>query len=144
MDDIFISIYYASKKWHILDIEWFNQTVKERVLYAWVVMTFKIVSKLVIIHIFATAIFCLNYFPSSRPGSGLSNTKGPGKIIPGTVVDYNKVFRLQQGGYVQVHQYSEPQNTINIDQTVVAIVLFPQYNLQSSYLFEILLTGKHL
>ena len=43
---------------------------------------------------------------------------------------YNKVFRLNPYKYVHAHQEDELQNTINIDQTVVAIVLGPQYNLQ--------------
>ena len=43
-----------------------------------------------------------------------------------------------------VHQEDEPQNTIAIHQTVDAIYLGPQYNLQGGYFFESLLTGKHL
>ena len=92
MDDIFISIYYASKEWHIPGIEWFNNTVKERVLYSWAVMTFKLVSKLMIIHIFAIAIFCLNYFPPSKPGAGFSSTKLPLQLLIVTIVDYKKVL----------------------------------------------------
>ena len=43
-----------------------------------------------------------------------------------------------------VHQEDEPQNTISIHQTVGAIDLGPQYNLQGGYFFESLLTGKRL
>ena len=57
---------------------------------------------------------------------------------------YKKVFRLQTGKYVQVHQEDEPWNTIDIDRTVGAIILVPQYNLQGGFLFGILTTGKHL
>ena len=59
-------------------------------------------------------------------------------------MDYKKVFLLQPGEYVQVHQEDEPRNTINIDLTDVSIVLGPQYNLQGGYFFEIPLTGKRL
>ena len=83
-----------------------------------------------IVHLVATSIFWLNYFPSYKPSVGISNTKFSGKLVIGTVVEYKNCFRLQSGEYFQVHQEDEPQNTINIDQTVVSIVLGTQYNLQ--------------
>ena len=66
----------------------------------------------------------------------MSDTKGLGKLILGKTVDYKNVCRLQPGEYVQVHQEDEPQNTIAIDWTVVAISLGPQYNLQGGYFFR--------
>ena len=45
---------------------------------------------------------------------------------------------------MQVHEEGEPRNFANKDQTVVAIALSPQSNLQGRYFFEILLTGKRL
>ena len=50
-----------------------------------------------IVHLFDSAIFCLNAFPPSTPGAGLSDKKGPGKLILGNTVDYKKVCRLQPG-----------------------------------------------
>ena len=43
-----------------------------------------------------------------------------------------------------MHQEDEPRNTIDINRTVGAISLGPQYNLQGGYFFESLLTGKRL
>ena len=43
-----------------------------------------------------------------------------------------------------MHQEDKPRNTIDIDRTVGAITLGPQYNIQGGYVFEILLTGKRL
>ena len=83
-----------------------------------------------IVHLFDSAIFWINYFPPPKPDSGLSNTIGPGQLVLGTVVDYGKVCLLPLGKYVQVQQEDEPRNTIFIDLTVRAIVLGPQYNLQ--------------
>ena len=83
-----------------------------------------------IVHFVASVIVWLNEFPPSTPGAGLSDTNGPRQHILGKTVDYKKVFRLQPGEYVQVHQEDEPQNTISIDRTVGAIALGPQYNLQ--------------
>ena len=107
-------------------------------------MPFKRISKLMIVHIVASAIFCINAFPPSTPGAGLSDTKVLGQLILGNTVDYKNVFCLQPGEYVQVHQEDEPRNTIDIDRIVKAIALGPQYNLQGGYFFESLLTGKRL
>ena len=57
MADLFISLNCVSKKEHVPEIEQFNQTVKERVRSAWAYMPFKQISKLMIVHIVATAIF---------------------------------------------------------------------------------------
>ena len=97
-----------------------------------------------IVHIFVSAIFWLNEFPPSTPSAGLSDTKGPGKLLLGNMVNYKNVCRLQPVEYVQVHQEDEPCKTIAIDWTVDAIALGPQYNLQEGYFFEILLRGKRL
>ena len=78
----------------------------------------------------ASAIFLINTFPPSKPGAGMSNKKGPGQIVLGTVVNYKKVYLLHPGKYVHLHQEDESWNTTDIDQTVRAIFLGPQYNLQ--------------
>ena len=97
-----------------------------------------------IVHIITSAIFWLNASPPSTHVAVLSDTKGPRQIILGNTFDYKKFFRPQPGEYVQVNHEDEPQNTIDIDRTVGAIALGPQYNLQGSYFFESLLTGKRL
>ena len=97
-----------------------------------------------IVHLISSAIFWINAFPSSTTGAGLSDTKFPGQLILGNTSDYKKVCRLQPGEYVQVHQEYEPRSTIDIDRTVGAINLGPQYNLHGGYFFESLLTGKRL
>ena len=43
-----------------------------------------------------------------------------------------------------MHQEYEPQNTIDLNRTVGAISIGPQYNLQGDYFFDSLLTGKRL
>ena len=68
-----------------------------------------------IVHLFASEFFWFNAFPSPTTGTGLSDTKVPGKRFLGTVVNYKKVFRQQPGEYVQVHQEDKPRNTIDID-----------------------------
>ena len=95
-----------------------------------------------IIHIVDTDIFWLNAFPQYKPGAILSHTKYPVKLFLETVVYYKKVSYLRPVKYVQLHQQDEPRNTIDIQRTVVAIVLGPQYNLRGGYFSESLLTGK--
>ena len=85
------------------------------------------------VHLVDSAIFWINSFPPSTPGAGLSDTKGPGQLILGNTVDYKKFCHLQPGEYVQVHQEDESRNTIDIERTVGAIALGPQYNLQGGY-----------
>ena len=107
-------------------------------------MLFKRISKLMIVHLVASAIFGLNTFTPSTYGARLLDTKVPEKLILGNTADYKKVFRLQPGEYVQVHQEYEPRNKIAINQTIIDISLGPQYKLYGGYSFESLLTGKCL
>ena len=82
-----ISINCAPNKEHVPDIEQFGRTVKESVQCSQALMTFKLVSKSMMVHIFATTMFWLNDFPPSKPGTGLSDTNGPGQLILGTIAD---------------------------------------------------------
>ena len=67
-------------------------------------MPFKRISKLMIVHLVSTAIFWLNYFPPSKPGLGLSNTKVLKQFVPGNVVEYKKVYYLHLVKYVELHE----------------------------------------
>ena len=88
-----------------------------------------------VLYLVASDIFWLNTFHPSKFGAGMSDTKVPGQIILGNTVNYKKVCCLQPGEYVQVHQEDEPLNTIDIDRTVGATALRPQYNPQGGYFF---------
>ena len=125
MDYLGISLNFASKKENFPEIELLDWTVKEHVWSSKSSMPFRQISKLMIIHIVTISIYWINDFPLLKPGAGLSNTKGPGQLFLETVVDYKKFFRLQPGEYVQVNKEDEARNTIDIDQTVGAIVLIP-------------------
>ena len=93
----------ASKKEHVPEIDRFIQTAKERVISAQATMPLKQIYNLMIVHIFASDIFCINEFTLSTPCAGLSDTKGLGKVVPGSIVNYKKVCRLHPGEYVQAH-----------------------------------------
>ena len=91
MYNLGISLNCTPNKEHVPDIELFNRNVKEYVEYSQEAMTFKRISKLMIVNIVATAIFWIIAFTSSKPGTGMSNTKGPGQIVLVIVVGYKKV-----------------------------------------------------
>ena len=80
MADLGILLKCKYKKERVPDIEKFNQTVKERVQYTQSAMPFKLIYKLMIVHIVASAIFCLNSFPPLNTVSELSKTKCPRKF----------------------------------------------------------------
>ena len=88
-------------------------------------MPFKQISKLMIICLVIASTFLLNHFSLSKPGTGLSNTKYPGELVFGNIVDYKKICCLHLGEYLQVHQEDEIWNTIDIELTVVSIILGP-------------------
>ena len=100
MTNLGINLNCASKKEHVPEIESFIQTVKERVRSAQATIPFKRIYKLMIVHLVASAIFWLNAFPPSTPGTELSDTKGAGQLILGNTADYKKHFPLQPGEYI--------------------------------------------
>ena len=115
MDDLGVSLNWVYKKEYVRKIDQFSHTFKEGEWSAWSVMPFKIFSKLMIVILVASYIF-------------------PGKIFLWTVVDYNRVWCLQQGKYVQVDPEDELRNTIDIDQTFR----------ENGYFLNILLTETFL
>ena len=104
MDDLGISLNWASKKEHVPNIEWLNRTAKGHVQSSWEDMSFKRISKWMIMNIVPTDIFWLDAFLPSKNGAGLSNTKGPGKLVLGNVMEHKKVLHLHIGEYVPVYQ----------------------------------------
>ena len=130
MTDLGINLNCASKKEHVLEIERFIRTVKERFRSAQSTMLSKRISKLIILHLVVSDFFLLDSFTPSTPGALLLDTTGHGQLILRNTVDYKRFCLLQPGEYFQVRQEDEPRNMIYIDRTNGAIALGPQYNLQ--------------
>jgi hypothetical protein len=80
---------------------------------------------------------------TSPPKGGVSSTLSPRKIMTGIQFDYNKHCKLQFGSYVQAHQEPSPTNT-QAAHTVGAICLGPTGDIQGSYKFLNLRTGKRV
>ena len=104
MADLSTPMNLTSKKEHVPEIYLLKRTVNECVQSIREVMPLKQISKLRIVHLFASAIFWLNDYPQSKHGAGLYNTKGPGKPVLVTVTEYKNVFCLHPGKHIKLHQ----------------------------------------
>jgi hypothetical protein len=79
-------------------------------------------------------------FPHS--GDVISKTMSPRNIIIGTMTNYDLHCRVPFGAYCEVHNVNDPSNTGEKPRTSAAIALNPTGNLQGSYHFLSLVTGK--
>ena len=79
----------------------------------------------------------LNAFPAS---DGVSTTLSPSTVITGKPpMDFHNLLKIKYGDYAQV--FKETNNDMS-ERTVGAIALYPSSNLQSSWYFMSLATGK--
>ena len=82
----------------------------------------------------------LNYFPSK---GGVSSTLSLITIMSGEILDYNCQLKLQVGQCCQVHEEDLPCNS-QLPHTKGAIALGPTGNIQGSFHFMALNTGKRI
>ena len=74
---------------------------------------------------------------------GISSTITSQVLITGVGLDHNKHCQLEFGEYVQVYKENNPTNSMQ-PRTTGAIALGSAYNLQKTYKFMSLNTGKLL
>jgi hypothetical protein len=101
-------------------------------------LPFKMIPLIMLINLIYSSILWINAFP---PKGGVSTTLSPRNIMTGIQFDYNKHCQLPFGSYVQAHEEPRPTNT-QAARTVGAICLGPTGNIQRSYKFLNLRTGK--
>ena len=75
--------------------------------------------------------------------SGLSKTYSPHTIMTGKSLDWKKSCKLHFRAYTKVHKDRNVTNTLE-DRTQVSICLGPAGNLQGTYNFSLLLSGKKI
>ena len=81
----------------------------------------------------------LNAFPAS---DGISKTLSPSASITGKPpLDFNNLLKIKYGDYAQV--FKDTKNDMS-ERTVGAIALYPSGNVQSSWYFMSLATGKRI
>ena len=86
------------------------------------------------------AVMFLNAFP---PKSRLSKTYTPRTIMTGKALNWKKIRKLHFGAYVKVHEYRNVANMLE-EQTQRSICLRPTGNLQVTYNFFLLRSGKKM
>jgi hypothetical protein len=123
---------------HVPKIEGQIRVIKERVRATRHTLPFKVIPLTMLIELIYSSTLWINAFP---PKGGVSSTLSPRNIMIGIQFDYQKHCRLQFGSYVQTHQEPSPTNT-QAARTVGAVCLGPTGNIQGSYKFLNLRTGK--
>ncbi len=86
-------------------------------------------------------VLWLNAFPLKN--SGVSANLSPRELVIRHKLDFKKHCRAQFGSYCEVHDEPVPTNSM-ISRTTPAIVLGPTGNLQGTYKFFSLTTGKKI
>ena len=123
---------------HVPEIERHIRTLKERVRAVYTTLPFKSIPKRMLIELIYNCTFWLNCFPNTE---GISATMSPRCIITGYQVNFEKHCKLEYGEYVQTHE--EHDNSL-APRTVGAIAMRPTGNLQGSYVFYSLRTGRKI
>ena len=132
-----IEMNIATADSHVGEVERSIRTIKERLRSLVHGLPFKRLPRLMISHMVADSIRCLNQFPKKN---GISATMSHATIVTGAPSpDYN-AMRLELGAYVQVIEDSEPTNTPRA-RYLGAIALTPTGNVQGDYHFMSLATG---
>ena len=125
---------------HVGEAERSVKTVKERLRSTVHGFPFKRIPKLLVVHIVADAVRCLNQFPWRN---GVSRDASPLSIVTGAATpDYN-CMRVELGQYVQVFEPSDHTNTPK-SRSLGAIALTPTGNTNGDYYFLSLATGARI
>ena len=86
------------------------------------------------------AAFALNMFPHP---DGVSAIHSPRTIVTGLQTDYRTQMKVPIGAYCEVHDEPDPTNT-ETERTTTAIALYPTNNLQGSFYFLSLQSGRRI
>jgi len=130
----------AATNEHVPEIERAIRTIKERNRATVSGLPFKHYPKILKLALVSNAVTWLNMLPHA---DGISNTMSPRTLITGITADYNIHCRVPIGAYCEVHNENTPSNT-ETPRTSYAIALNPTGNLQGSYHFLSLTTGKRI
>ena len=125
---------------HVGEAERSIRTIKERVRACVHGLPFKRLPKLLVTHIVADSVRCLNSFPRKN---GVSATLSPVSIITGAPTPDYHTMRLELGSYAQIYEDNDPSNTPRA-RSLGAIALTPTGNTQGDYYFLSLATGARL
>jgi hypothetical protein len=130
----------TAAKEHVPEIERRIRLVKERGRGYLNTLPFKKMPQLILIKLIYHAVLWLNAFPSK---SGFSQTLSPREIVLRHRLDFKKHCRAPFGSYCEAHDEPTPTNNMS-SRATPSIVLGPTGNLQGTYKFFNLETGKKI
>ena len=124
---------------HVPEVERKIRLIKERGRGILNTLPFKKMHRLMLIELVYHVVLWLNAFPAN---SGVSETLSPREIVYRHKLDFAKHCKSPFGMYCEVHDEPTPTNTMVTRSTPGRIVLGPTGNLQGTYKFLSLATGK--
>ncbi len=122
---------------HVAEIERCICVLKERARCTVTTLPFKRLPKLMIIELIHFVTMWLNYFPVAN---GISKKWSPRELLRRHKLDAKLHCQAPFGAYCEIHDEPSISNT----RTHAAICLGPTGNLQGSYKFVCLETGRKL
>jgi hypothetical protein len=133
-----LAINTTAAKEHVPEIERKIRLIKERGRGILNTLPFKKMPRLMLIELVYHVVMWLNAFPAK---SGVSETLSPREIVYRHKLDFAKHCKSPFGTYCEVHDEPAPTNSM-VTRSTPAIVLDPTGNLQGTYKFLSLATGK--
>jgi hypothetical protein len=134
-----LAINTTAAKEQVPEVERKIRLIKERERGILNTLPFKKIPRPMLIELIYHVVLWLNaFFPAN---SGVSETLSPCKIVYRHKLDFAKHCRLLFGMYCEVHDEPTPTN-IMVTHSTPSIVLGPMGNLQGTYKFFSLATGK--
>ncbi len=135
-----LAVNTTAAKEHFPKVERCIQLIKERGRGILNTLPFKKMPQIMRIELIYHVVLWLNAFPTK---SGVSETLSPHKIVMRHKLDFAKHCRALFGSYCKTHDEPVPTNTM-VTRSTPAIVLGPTGNLQGTYKFFSLETGKKI
>ena len=128
----------TAAKEHVPEVECKIRLIKERGRGILNTLPVKKMPRLMLIELVYHVVLWLNAFPAN---SGVSETLSPREIFYRHKLDFAKHCKSPFGTYCEVHDEPAPTDTM-MTRSTPAIVLGPTGNLQGTYKFLSLATGK--
>ncbi len=135
-----ININTTAAKEHVPEIERRIRVIKERGRALLNTLPFTQMPQVILIELIYHVVLWLNAFPSK---SGISETLSPREIVLRHKLDFKLHCRAPFGSYCEAHDEPEPTNNM-VSRSMPSIVLGPTGNLQGTYKFFSLVTGKKI
>ncbi len=135
-----LAVNTTAAKEHVPEVKRRIRLIKEQGRGILNTLPLKKMPQIMLIELIYHVVLWLNAFPKK---SGVSKTLSPRKIVMQHKLDFKKHCRAQFGSYCETHDEPVPTNTM-VTRSTLAIVLGPMGNLQGTYKFFSLETGKKI